>query len=83
MRTDKKEEEQKEMLKKTPKQHANGNETSSALVCSCSSTKLPTEVLDTMIAISDDVIADKESINHGEYLAGQIDTELRVSHEML
>ena len=46
-------------------------------------TKLPSEVLDTMIAISDDVIADKESINHGEYLAGQIDTELRVSHEML
>ena len=45
--------------------------------------KLPAEVLDTMIAISDDVIADKESINHGEYLAGQIDTELRVSHERL
>ena len=46
-------------------------------------TKLPAEVLDTMIGISDDVIDDKESINHGEYLAGQIDTELRVPHERL
>ena len=45
--------------------------------------KLPQEVLDVMIKISDDIINDKESISHGEYLAGQVDTELRVPHELL
>ena len=45
--------------------------------------KLPPEILRTMIEISDDVIADKNSTSHGEYLAGQIDTELRVPHEKL
>ena len=46
-------------------------------------TSLPPEILDMMIEISDDIIADKESISHGEYLAGQIDTELIVPKEML
>jgi hypothetical protein len=39
--------------------------------------------LSSMIEISDNVIVNKESINHGKYLAGQIDTELRIPHEML
>ncbi len=53
-------------------------------------TTLPPEILQTMIEISDQVIADKNrvckdgvSIDHGEYLAGQIDTELRVEHDFL
>ena len=45
--------------------------------------KLPPEILNTMIEITDDVIADKNSISHGGHLAGQIDTELRVPHEKL
>ena len=36
-------------------------------------TTLPPDVLQTMIEISDQVIADKETKSHGEYLAGQID----------
>ena len=53
-------------------------------------TTLPPEILQTMIEISDQVIADKNrvgkdgfSIDHGEYLAGQIDTELRIEHDLL
>ena len=46
-------------------------------------TTLPPEILQTMIEISDQVIADKETKSHGEYLAGQIDTELLVEHDLL
>ena len=46
-------------------------------------TVLPPSILESMSQISDNIIADKNSISHGEYLAGQIDTELRVPHEML
>ena len=45
--------------------------------------KLPPEVLEIMTKISNDIIKDEKSISHGEYLAGQIDTELRVPHEIL
>ena len=46
-------------------------------------TTLPPDVLQTMIEISDQVIADKDAKSHGEYLAGQIDSELLVEHDML
>ena len=46
-------------------------------------TTLPPEILQTMTEISDQVIADKETKSHGEYLAGQIDTELLVEHNIL
>ena len=46
-------------------------------------TILPPDVLQTMIEISDQVLADKETKSHGEYLAGQIDTELLVEHNLL
>ena len=46
-------------------------------------TTLPPDVLQTMIEISDQVIADKDAKSHGEYLAGQIDTELLVDHQLL
>ena len=46
-------------------------------------TTLPPEVLQTMIEISDQVIADKDTESHGEYLAGQIENELRVEHDLL
>jgi len=53
-------------------------------------TTLPPEILQTMIEISDQVIADKNrvdktgnSIDHGKYLAGQIENELRVEHDLL
>ena len=46
-------------------------------------TPLPPEVLQTMIEISDQVIADKDTESHGEYLAGQIENELRVEHNIL
>ncbi len=46
-------------------------------------TTLPPDILQTMIDISDQVIADKETKSHGEYLAGQIDTELLVEHNLL
>jgi len=46
-------------------------------------TTLPPEILQTMTEISDQVIADKETKSHGEYLAGQIDTELLVEHNLL
>jgi len=46
-------------------------------------TTLPPEILQTMIEISDHIIADKEATSHGEYLAGQIDTELLVDHNLL
>ena len=46
-------------------------------------TTLPPEILQTMIEISDQVIADKEAKSHGEYLAGQIDSELLVEHDIL
>ena len=46
-------------------------------------TTLPPDVLQTMIEISDQVVADKETKSHGEYLAGQIDSELLVEHDIL
>ena len=46
-------------------------------------TTLPPEILQVMIEISDQVIADKETKSHGGYLAGQIDTELLVEHKLL
>jgi len=46
-------------------------------------TTLPPEILQTMIEISDQIIADKETKSHGEYLAGQIEKELRVEHDIL
>ena len=41
-------------------------------------TTLTPKVLQTMIEISDQVIADKDAKSHGEYLAGQIDSELLI-----
>ena len=46
-------------------------------------TTLPPEILQTMIEISDQVIADKDSKSHGGYLAGQIEKELLVEHNIL
>ena len=46
-------------------------------------TTLPPEILQTMIEISDQVIADKNTKSHGEYLAGQIEKELLVEHNIL
>jgi len=46
-------------------------------------TTLPPDILQTMIEISNHIIADKEATSHGEYLAGQIDTELLVEHNLL
>ena len=46
-------------------------------------TTLPPEILQTMIEISDQIITDKETKSHGEYLAGQIDSELLVEHDLL
>ena len=46
-------------------------------------TTLPPDILQTMIDISDQVIADKETKSHGEYLAGQIEKELLVEHNIL
>ena len=46
-------------------------------------TTLPPEILQTMTEISDQIIADKDNISHGEYLAGQIENELRVEHILL
>jgi uncharacterized protein (TIGR02466 family) len=46
-------------------------------------TKLPDEILQKMIEISDNVIDDEKSLNHGKNLAGQIETELLVDHEIL
>ena len=46
-------------------------------------TKLPPDVLQTMIEISDQVIADKETETWGPNLAGQIDTELKIKHDIL
>ena len=46
-------------------------------------TTLPPKILQTMIEISDLVVADKDAKSHGEYLAGQIDTELLVEEELL
>ena len=46
-------------------------------------TILPPDILQKMIAISDQIIADKETKSHGEYLAGQIDSELLVEHDLL
>ena len=46
-------------------------------------TKLPPEILNTMIELTDEIIDDKQSVNHGKRLAGQIDTELLIPHELL
>ena len=46
-------------------------------------TKLPPEVLQTMIEISDQVIADKDAKSWGGYLAGQINSELVVEQDIL
>jgi uncharacterized protein (TIGR02466 family) len=46
-------------------------------------TKLPQYVLDGMIELTDDMIADENSISHGPGLVGQIKTELTVDVERL
>ena len=46
-------------------------------------TTLPPHVLQTMIEISDLVIADKDATSVGESLVGQIEKELRVEHNIL
>ena len=46
-------------------------------------TTLPPNVLQTMIEISDQVLADKEAKSWGEHLAGQIDSEMLVEHDIL
>ena len=46
-------------------------------------TTLPPDVLQTMIEISDKVIVDKNAESWGKNLAGQIDTELLVEHDIL
>ena len=46
-------------------------------------TSLPPDILQTMIEISDLVIADKESKNYGHALAGQIETELEIEFKIL
>jgi hypothetical protein len=46
-------------------------------------TTLPPNVLQTMIEISDLVIADKEAIPYGESLASQIEKELLIEHNIL
>jgi hypothetical protein len=46
-------------------------------------TTLPPEILQTMTEISDQVIADKDAKSHGGNLAGQIDSELLVEHDLL
>ena len=46
-------------------------------------TKLPSEVIHTMTEISDKVLADKNAESWGGNLAGQIETELVVEHDLL
>ena len=46
-------------------------------------TKLPSEVIHTMTEISDKVLADKNAESWGGNLAGQIETELVVEHDIL
>ena len=46
-------------------------------------TTLPPHILNTMIELTDEVIADKKSASHNELLLGQIDTELTVSPKLL
>jgi len=46
-------------------------------------TTLPPDVLQTMIEISDHIIADKDAKSHGKHLAGQLNTELLVEHNLL
>ena len=46
-------------------------------------TTLPPDVLQTMIEISNEVIADKDAKSHGEYLAGQVEKELLIEHKIL
>jgi len=46
-------------------------------------TTLPPNILETMIEISDQVIADKDAKSHGKYLAGQINSELLIEHDLL
>jgi hypothetical protein len=46
-------------------------------------TTLPPDVLQTMIEISDKILADKDAESHGGHLAGQIEKELKVEHEIL
>ena len=46
-------------------------------------TTLPPDILQTMIEISDQIMADKEAKSWGEHLAGQIDTELAIDYTIL
>jgi len=46
-------------------------------------TTLPPDVLQMMTEISDQIIADKDAETWGPNLAGQIETELKVEHEIL
>ena len=46
-------------------------------------TELPPYVLEGMIELTDDMIADENSASHGSQLAGQIKTELTIDIERL
>ena len=46
-------------------------------------TRLPPDVFQIMTEITDKVIADKDAETWGPHLAGQIETELKVEHEIL
>ena len=46
-------------------------------------TTLPPDVLQTMIELSDQILADKKAQSWGQHLAGQIDTELLVEPDSL
>ena len=46
-------------------------------------TELPPAILQTMTEISDQVIADKDAESWGKNLAGQINTELLIEHDIL
>ena len=46
-------------------------------------TKLPLEVLQTMTEISDKVLADKNAVDWGPHLAGQIGSEPLIDHDIL
>ena len=46
-------------------------------------TKLPPEIVQTMTEISDNVLADKDAKTWGHQLAGQIETELVIEHDIL
>ena len=46
-------------------------------------TQLPYSILQTMLELTDKVITDKNTESYGPTLAGQIDTELKIEHDIL